>query len=210
MILKKYKNIFSLTVFCGLLCVLSSVNAQEITNDENQGIIESSEPTVLPPIPSYTWADFLTNKDCRPLIKELASYSQYNELYQNLRASCMEEKPQAWEDLLNTFRKEKRKLLFNQIMNSDTSYAKYFKVVPFLLFDIQNTKPENNQLTSILDKTQQAIIDHQLDTALALINDLPDEWKNDLKNTQVLIKRFLQLKEQLEVLAASEQEGQND
>ena len=226
-----FKKTFSLIVFLGCLAILNTVNAQEtITEDvisENEIIqqdntldetmppeIDSSEndetSQMLSPLSSYTWADFLTNKDCRPFIQELSTKPEHNMLYQNLRSSCLVGKTSAWENLLNTFRKEKRKLLFNRIVNTDSSYTKYLEALPHLLFDIQNTKPTGNAPIDVLDKIEQVIIDRQIENVLPLFDELPDAWKNELKNTQVLTQKLSELKEQLENLNKIEQEVQND
>ena len=154
--------------------------------------------------------DFLTNKDCRPLLKGLATHSEPSALYNNLKVSCLEEKPLAWDHLLNTFRKEKRQLLFHQMLKSNTSYVKYLYIVPHLLFDIQNTKPTGNRPDATMDRIEQAIIDRQMDNILPLIDRLPDSWKNELRHTQVLTKRLIELKDQLDNLNESEQEAKND
>ena len=78
------------------------------------------------------------------------------------------------------------------------------------MFDIQNTKPTGNTPIDVLDKTEQVIIDRQIENVLPLFDELPDAWKNELKNTQVLTQKLLELKEQLENLNKIEQEVQND
>lgn len=215
------KKIFSLLIFCGCLGLFPKADAEEkseqvITEekivasaDKDQNSIEI-DPDLMSKLPKYTWEDFLTNRDCRPLIKKLASLPQYNKLYQSLRVSCLEEKPLAWDYLLNVFRKEKRKLLINQILSSNSSYSRIFKLIPHLLFDIQNTKSVGDQPMAVLDKVEQAIIDHQMVTALALISGLPNSWKNQLKNTQFFTKQLLELKTQLNQFNSLNKGGQND
>ncbi len=210
------RKTFSAIVFCGCLAIFSQALAQKST--ETKTITEETEISsedlkteeTKQPLPTYTWVDFLTNKDCRPLIKELATRSEYNALYHNLRISCLDEKPMAWNYLLNTFRNEKRQLLFHQMLKSNDSYTKYLYIVPHLLFDIQNTKPAGNLPGAIMDRIEQTIIDHQMDNILPLIDKLPDSWKDELKNTQVLTKRLIELKDQLDSLNESEQGVQND
>ena len=192
--MKSFNKFFIAILSLGIVCS-SQVVAQEITQEDNtEQDLSSSQPLPI----YYTWTDFLAKKDCLPFVKSLETNSEHQDLYQNLKSYCLNNNGQFWDDLLGTFRKEKRTLLINQTLNQGKSYVRYLKALPYFLFDIQDTKSFGNQPKNILDKIEQAIIDHQIETSASLVDTLPEIWKNGLKSTQVLTQKLLNLKQQLD------------
>jgi hypothetical protein len=111
----------------------------------------------------------------------------------------------AWQEWLHTYRQEKKQLLISQTMG-EISAIKYIKVIPYFFFDIQNTNPKGNTSKDLLNKIQQAIIEHQPQEAMDLISKLPENWQKDLTKTISIGETIVKIKQELN----NEQEVQND
>jgi hypothetical protein len=179
--------------------IVEPENLTQTTLAETAGD-ETEEPKL-----DYTWADFVAQKDCREFIRGLNSNNELKELAQNLKGYCNTQKMTAWQEWLHTYRQEKKQLLISQTM-SEISAIKYIKVIPYFFFDIQNTNPKGNTSKDLLNKIQQAIIEHQPQEAMDLISKLPENWQKGLKNTTDIGKTIIQIKQELN----NEQEVQND
>ncbi len=213
------KNVGKLAIICGCCCYFTPTVAQDMPAEQQQNTTvqeAKTESSVQPVVEvkgklsSYTWDDFLNGKDCQDLIKELEDRSDYTELYQNLKNFCVSKSSLPWDNLLNTFRKEKKYLLFNQVRNNKVSYTEYLKVLPDLLFDVQDMNASGNTPRAVLDQIEQAIIDQQPTQIIKLLEQMPDNWKNSLKQTQKIADRIVQFKEQLENLNSFEKGAEND
>ena len=154
---------------------------------------------------NYTWADFVAQKDCREFVKGLNNNNEFKELAQNLKGYCNTPKMSAWQEWLHTLRQEKKQLLISQTMG-EISVIKYIKVIPYFFFDIQNTNPKGNTSKDLLNKIQQAIIEHQPQEAMDLISKLPENWQKNLTKTMSIGETILKIKQELN----NEQEVQND
>lgn len=193
-----------------------SESAEQIIETDSDTIIEPENltQTTLPesaeneteePKLDYTWADFVAQKDCREFVKGLNSNNEFKELAQNLKGYCNTPKMTAWENWLHTLRQEKKQLLISQIMG-EISAIKYIKVIPYFFFDIQNTNPKGNTPKDILNKIQQAIIEHQPQKTMDLISKLPENWQKKLTKTMSIGETIVKIKQELN----NEQEVQND
>ena len=85
------------------------------------------------------------------------------------------------------------------IVGQDNGEYSYF-------FDIQNTNPKGNTPRDLLNKIQQAIIEHQPQEAMDLISKLPENWQKDLTKTMSIGETIVKIKQKLN----NEQEVQND
>ena len=170
---------------------------------------QNNIPTGKIVIEKYTWADFVAQKDCRNFAKELEQHSQFKELSVSLKSYCNTVQMPAWKEWLHTLRQEKKNLLISQTLK-DKSAVKYIKVLPYFFFDIQNTKPNGNTPKDILNRIQQAVIQHQAENALSLILELPQDWQKALSKTTDFGKRIVKIKEDLNKLNLINQEANND
>lgn len=198
----------------------SQTSESETNTDEGNDISETTEQNDLLPadneIPSqsdetilnYTWADFVTQKDCREFISNLNKNSDFKDLTQLLKPYCNTNKMSAWDKWLYTFRQEKKELLVSQTL-MEKSPIKYIKVIPYFFFDIQNTNLSGNTPKDILNQIQQAIVDHQIQNAMPLTLKLPENWQQKLKKTTDFGETIIKIKEGLNELNA-EQGVQND
>jgi hypothetical protein len=166
---------------------------------------ESAENEIQEPKLNYTWADFVAQKDCREFIRGLNSNNEFKELAQNLKGYCNTPKMSAWQEWLYAYRQEKKQLLISQTMG-EISAIKYIKVIPYFFFDIQNTNPKGNTPKDLLNKIQQAIIEHQPQKTMDLISKLPEIWQKDLTKTMSIGETIVKIKQKLN----NEQEVQND
>ena len=189
---------------------------EEVIEPESEAIIEpenltqttlaeTAEDEIQEPKLNYTWADFVAQKDCREFIRGLNNNNEFKELAQNLKGYCNTPKMSAWQEWLHTLRQEKKQLLISQTMG-EISVIKYIKVIPYFFFDIQNTNPKGNTSKDLLNKIQQAIIEHQPQEAMDLISKLPENWQKNLTKTMSIGETILKIKQELN----NEQEVQND
>ncbi|MBE6446335.1 MAG: hypothetical protein E7021_02925 [Alphaproteobacteria bacterium] len=198
----------------------SQTSESETNTDEGNDISETTEQNDLLPadneIPSqsdetilnYTWADFVTQKDCREFISNLNKNSDFKDLTQLLKPYCNTNEMSAWDKWLYTFRQEKKELLVSQTL-MEKSPIKYIKVIPYFFFDIQNTNSSGSTPKDILNQIQQAIIDHQIQNAMTLTLKLPENWQQKLKKTTDFGETIIKIKDGLNELNA-EQGVQND
>lgn len=199
----------------------SQTSESETNTDEGNDISETTEQNDLLPadneIPSqsdetilnYTWADFVTQKDCREFISNLNKNSDFKDLTQLLKPYCNTNEMSAWDKWLYTFRQEKKELLVSQTL-MEKSPVKYIKVIPYFFFDIQNTNSSGSTPKDILNQIQQAIIDHQIQNAMTLTLKLPENWQQKLKKTTDFGETIIKIKDGLNELNAFEQGVQND
>jgi hypothetical protein len=193
-----------------------SESAEQIVGTESDIIIEpenltqatlseTSENETEEQKLDYTWADFVAQKDCREFVRGLNNNNKFKELAQNLKGYCNTPKMSAWQEWLHTYRQEKKQLLISQTMG-EMSPLKYMKVIPYFFFDIQNTNPKGNTPKDLLNKIQQAIIEHQPQEAMDLISKLPENWQKNLTKTMSIGETIVKIKQELN----NEQEVQND
>lgn len=178
------------------------VIAQEIVDFKNEAPIFNTISTEIPKnstlsLHDYTWTDFVSEKNCQFLIQQGNDQTVSDELYQNLKPYCTTNEVTAWKDLMHLFRQEKRHLLLQQTLKKNSVYTRYFKIIPYLLFDIQKINDCGEQPIAILNQAQQAIENHQPEDYLALTKKLPDDWKKGLAKTELLAKRLELIKKQL-------------
>ncbi len=160
---------------------------------KNEDTPSSSDETDF----NYTWSDFVSQKDCRDFVSQLNKKSNFENLSQILKPYCNTKKMSAWNKWLYTFRQEKKELIISQIVQ-EKSAVKYIKVIPYFFFDIQNMNSTGNTPKDILNKIQQAIIEHQPQKAMDLISKLPEIWQKGLRKTSDFGETIIKIKDELD------------
>ena len=157
------KNIMIILFILGLSLV---AGAQE---EISEGISLSPQDEAVEQAPSsYTWSDFLMGKSCEDDATILDQSGTFNKLKHTY---CMGP-IHAWEDLLITFRQNKKDLLINEKLKEGETILRYLKVIPLVFFDVHKTHPVGQTLQAQLDRIQNAIQNKDPEAVLLLMQDL--------------------------------------
>lgn len=159
--------------------------AQEIQNMDltDQLVVLSEQPIVHVPGPekillptvSYTWADFLQGKSCQDDFDQLQQLPflspEQRSLKDKMQIYCVKE-IKIWKTLLSLFRQNKKTLLIDNTLKKNGSFMGYVKAIPYYLLDIHHTRPVNADISSKLDKIQNAIEAKNPEQVVLLMQDL--------------------------------------
>ncbi|MBO7483757.1 MAG: hypothetical protein J6T55_01375 [Alphaproteobacteria bacterium] len=157
--------------------------AQGIVPDEEDIIVSIEQPEQV----TYTWNDFVMDKPCSDdfyRLQNLPFLSQkQQQLKDKMQTYCLgytnargQLKYTAWDNLLNTFRQNKRVLLLNKKQKENGKIWGAIKAIPTLLFDVYQRNPQQENLANKLDYIQEAIYQkdpNQVMMRMQLL--LPDE-----------------------------------
>ncbi len=157
--------------------------AQGIVPDEEDIIVSIEQPEQV----TYTWNDFVMDKPCFDdfyRLQNLPFLSQkQQQLKDKMQTYCLgytnargQLKYTAWDNLLNTFRQNKRVLLLNKKQKENGKIWGTIKAIPTLLFDVYQRNPQQENLANKLDYIQEAIYQkdpNQVMMRMQLL--LPDE-----------------------------------
>ena len=132
---------------------------------------------------SYSWQDFQSGKPCQP--SEIFDDS-HKEISNLIYSFCKFPDTDPWQKWLGTFREGKRTYYVQKTLSEKTKYIKYLKTIPYLLFDVYQTKTTGNSLTDRFDQIETLIAKRQTQKAVQLLKDLPDELARLSLNTALM------------------------
>ena len=128
---------------------------------------------------TYTWSDFLEGKSCTEDFNQLNTLDfispKQQFLKDKMQTYCMGNIT-VWDTLLSSFRQNKKALLMDRILKENGLVMGYIKTIPYQLVDIHNTHPIGADLSSKLDRIQNAIQSKNPEQVVLLMQDLsPNE-----------------------------------
>lgn len=162
--------------------------SEESTEEESEAINEEVASNSLTDsknkfLTSYSWQDFQSGKPCQP--SEIFDDS-HKEISNLIYSFCKFPDTDPWQKWLGTFREGKRTYYVQKTLSEKTQYIKYLKTIPYLLFDVYQTKTTGNSLADRFDQIETLIAKRQTQKAVQLLKDIPDELARLSLNTALM------------------------
>lgn len=162
--------------------------SEESTEEESEAINEEVASNSLTDsknkfLTSYSWQDFQSGKPCQP--SEIFDDS-HKEISNLIYSFCKFPDTDPWQKWLGTFREGKRTYYVQKTLSEKTKYIKYLKTIPYLLFDVYQTKTTGNSLADRFDQIETLIAKRQTQKAVQLLKDIPDELARLSLNTALM------------------------
>lgn len=162
--------------------------SEESTEKESEAINEEVASNSLTDsknkfLTSYSWQDFQSGKPCQP--SEIFDDS-HKEISNLIYSFCKFPDTDPWQKWLGTFREGKRTYYVQKTLSEKTKYIKYLKTIPYLLFDVYQTKTTGNSLADRFDQIETLIAKRQTQKAVQLLKDIPDELARLSLNTALM------------------------
>lgn len=162
--------------------------SEESTEEESEAINEEVASNSLTDsknkfLTSYSWLDFQSGKPCQP--SEIFDDS-HKEISNLIYSFCKFPDTDPWQKWLGTFREGKRTYYVQKTLSEKTKYIKYLKTIPYLLFDVYQTKTTGNSLADRFDQIETLIAKRQTQKAVQLLKDIPDELARLSLNTALM------------------------
>ena len=162
--------------------------SEESTEEESEAINEEVTSNSLTDsknkfLTSYSWLDFQSGKPCQP--SEIFDDS-HKEISNLIYSFCKFPDTDPWQKWLGTFREGKRTYYVQKTLSEKTKYIKYLKTIPYLLFDVYQTKTTGNSLADRFDQIETLIAKRQTQKAVQLLKDIPDELARLSLNTALM------------------------